>query len=183
MGATGALAALSIGATVTSGFVQAASQRAAAKFQKGIFDYNAKVAEAQATIAEQRGSEMANRARQKARRLIGSQRAALGAQGLDPNAPASLDIQTETALIGELDAMTIRNNAALEAWGFRTQATGFTSQGRLASFAGRSKAVGSIISAGASVARTSFDIFGRKSLTVPTATDDFNAGIGQLEFE
>jgi hypothetical protein len=53
------------------------------------------------------------------------------ASGVLVDEGSPLAILQDTAIQGELDALTIRSNAAQEAWSFRTQAGGFTAQAGL----------------------------------------------------
>lgn len=126
----------------------AQGQAAAGKANKQIADYNAQVAELQAEQALKRGREDESRLRLQTRQTAGSQRAALAAMGIDVDDGTAGQIQDDTTYFGELDALTIRNNAALEAWGYRTQATDYRMQGDLAAAHGRSQALGTILTGG-----------------------------------
>jgi hypothetical protein len=53
---------------------------------------------------------------------IGTQRTTQAANGIDVNSGSAAQLQDDTAMIGELDALTIANNAAREAYGYRVQA-------------------------------------------------------------
>lgn len=97
------------------------AQRAAAESEAGLADYNASIAELQATDALQRGDEQANRFRMGVRGMIGSQRAGLAASNVDVGFGSALDVQSDAAYLGELDALTIKTNAAREAWGYKVQ--------------------------------------------------------------
>lgn len=94
----------------------------------GVHDFNVAALEAQATDAIQRGKESELIFRQKLKQTIGSQRASFAAQGVDVGSGSPADVQADTARQGELDAITIRTNAAREAWGYSTQAQGETLQ-------------------------------------------------------
>lgn len=104
----------------------------AGKAQRQLADYNAEVAEMQANDALARGAEEEARHRVNVRRMVGSQRAGLAAQGVDISSGSALDIQADTAQMGELDALTIRANAAREAWGFKVQAVDLRQRGLIA---------------------------------------------------
>lgn len=53
--------------------------------------------------------------------VIGQQRAAFGAAGVALDTGSAVEVQETTQRVIELDALQIRNNAAREAWGLRTQ--------------------------------------------------------------
>jgi hypothetical protein len=146
MGATASIGMMAAGA----GFSAMAS-RSAGKAQKQLADYNAQVADMQAADAIVRGREAEERHRLDVRRLIGSQRAALGAGGADVNEGSAMDIQADTAAMGELDAITIRTNAAREAWGYRVQASDYRTRGQIAQAEGAARAVTTLLSTAGSV--------------------------------
>lgn len=142
-----ALTAAVIGLTVASTVTKFKSERDSAKgaerqgnYEKQIYDQNAKYAEQQAADAIQVGQEAEYRHRAGVRGLVGSQRAASAAQGIDIDSGSALDIQLESVGIGELDALTIRNNAAREAWGYKVEAADLRNRGALAQYAGRNAA-------------------------------------------
>jgi hypothetical protein len=97
-----------------------AEQRAAYD-QAGLADYNAQVADLQAADATARGQEEASRYRVGVRGMIGSQRAGFAGAGVEVGFGSAVDVQADAAFLGELDALTIRTNAAREAWGFQVQ--------------------------------------------------------------
>lgn len=126
----------------------------AGSYQRSVADYNAAVAEYQAQDAITRGAEAERRHRAGTRGLIGAGRASSGAQGQDLNDPDSsaMDIQLEAAYMGELDALTLRNNAAREAWGYKVNAQNSRVQGQIAYADARGKAVGTILTTSADYA-------------------------------
>lgn len=98
-------------------------QKKAAESQAWILDYNANVADLQAKDAVERGAEAEQRFRTQIRGTIGAQRAAIAAGNIDVSFGSAVDVQADAAMLGELDALTIRTNAAREAWGYKVQAT------------------------------------------------------------
>ena len=145
-GATGAVAVASMGAA-TSAYGQL---RAGAETKK-LYDRNAKIAEMQATDATNRGAIDEKKARQLTEQVIGSQRVSLAAQGVDINRGSALDIQANAAYLGELDALTIRNNAVKEAWGYRVQAQDLTTKGGMAKQQSQFGAFNTILGTGSSL--------------------------------
>lgn len=98
------------------------AQRRVAESQAELLDYNASVADLQAQDAIDRGRLDENRYRSQIRGLIGSQRAGYAAQGVSVAEGSPADVQADTAFLGELDALTLRQNAMREAWGYQVQA-------------------------------------------------------------
>jgi hypothetical protein len=103
--------------------------------------------------AEARGVQLEQRHRQTTNRLIGSQRAAFAASGVDVSDVDSTagDVFADTAALSEIDAMTIRTNAAREAWGYRMGAEDDLARGALAEAESRNAALGDLLSAGGSL--------------------------------
>lgn len=94
---------------------------AASDSQAELADWNASVADLQAQDAIARGSEAEARFRASVKGMIGSQRAGQAAGNIDVNFGSTVDVQADAAYLGELDALTIKTNAAREAWGFNVQ--------------------------------------------------------------
>lgn len=108
------------------------AQQAAAESQAGLDDYNAGVAKAQAADAITRGALDENRFRAGIRQQIGNMRAGYAASNIDVSKGSSVDVQADAAKLGELDALTIRTNAARTAWGYDVQAYDLTKAGEIA---------------------------------------------------
>ena len=105
--------------------------QAAANDQGALADFNASVADLQASDAIARGTEAENRFRAGVRGIIGSQRATIASGNVDVGFGSALDVQGDAAKLGELDALTIRTNAAREAWGYKVQAEDLRRQGAI----------------------------------------------------
>lgn len=109
-----------------------AAQRRAAESGAELQDFNAKIADMQAQDAIERGAETESRYRTQVRGAIGTQRAGLAAQGVKVGFGSAVDVQADAAYLGELDALSIRNNAAREAWGYKMQATDLRKRAEIA---------------------------------------------------
>lgn len=132
--------------TAAAGYQQHEAQGAMADAAEKQSEENAKVAEAQAQNATSRGLVEEDRRRQLLRQQLGAQRAAIAGSGLDMSMGTPLELLGDTASIGEQDALTIRANAAREAWGYRTQAVDYKNQGRVARAQGKNAQTGTILS-------------------------------------
>lgn len=122
---------LMIGGTVLStvgGLQQAGAEASAANYRAQVARNNAVIAERKAVDAIERGELSETQQRIKTSQLIGAQRASAAARGVEVDVGSVVDITTDTAAIGELDALTIRSNAEREALGFRTEGLAFESQ-------------------------------------------------------
>jgi len=102
----------------------ASAAQAHAVYQSQVARQNQALADRQAADALQRG-QVAEENRRRATVLqIGQQTAGLAAQGTDLEGSPT-DILGDTAAAGELDAQTIKANAAREAYGYKVQGLGF----------------------------------------------------------
>lgn len=137
--------ALAAGAALTiMGQVQQANaQKAQAKYQQGVAQNNAILAERAAVDAEERGQAEAEEVRRRARVVAGQQRAGFGAAGVSLAEGTPTDVLSDTRLFGELDAQTAISNAEREALGYRTQGMNFEADARLNKF--RRKQVGAAL--------------------------------------
>jgi hypothetical protein len=96
--------------------------------QAEVADFNAHVADLQAQDAVERGGGAENRFRGQVRGAIGAQRTGFAGANIDVGFGSAVDVQGDAAYLGELDALTIRTNAAREAWGYQVQASDLRSQ-------------------------------------------------------
>jgi hypothetical protein len=154
-----ALTAVSAGVSAYGAAQSASAQSQAADYQAQVALNNQKIADQNAQVALQQGEQQEAAKREQTAQVISEQRAITAAAGIDPNQGSSRRIQGDTAALGELDAQTIRNNAARTAYGFRAQGNDFSGQASLlesqsasASSAGALGAFSSLIGGASSVA-------------------------------
>lgn len=157
MGMVGGLMALNTGAnaigTATSTYSQAKAIKTQSKYEQQQANFNAEVADLQAQEAINRGNREASLKRKETKRLIGDQRAALAAQGIDVNTDTAAIIQQDTAGVGAEDVETIKNNAWKEAWGYQVQSQEYRSQAEFARISGKYKRSQTIATGGLQFAR------------------------------
>lgn len=115
-----ALIPVAIGAI--GGLIQGQQQSAADLAQASALTQNAAYLNRAANDARIRGAVDADTQRVQTQNLIGTQRAAMAANGGVVDEGSNALIQQDTAQYGELDAMIISNNAAREAYGYEVQA-------------------------------------------------------------
>ncbi len=101
---------------------QAGAQAGMANYQAQVARNNQMIAENYAQRALQQGQVDEQNQRFKTAAALGSQRASLASQGGDVNSGSPLDLQADTARMGEYDAQAVRSNAGLKAYGYRVQA-------------------------------------------------------------
>ncbi len=149
MGVTAALMAVQAG----SSYQQASAYESEGNYQKSIANINARFSKLNAQDAIKRGGKEAEQLKKQAKQLIGTQRVNLAAQGIDVESGSALDVQTDTAELAEIDAMTIRNNAWKEAWGYRVQAMNETFSGKYAQLSAQNKSRNTLLAGGLQAAQ------------------------------
>ena len=126
-----AMQGLGAGMQAVGAYRNSKAAEIAFKAQSQVNENNAVVAEWQSQDAERRGQVAAGAHRTKVKQFKGAQRARLAANGVDLGEGSAVEILTDTDYFGEVDAGTILDNAAREAWGYRTQAQNFTTESTL----------------------------------------------------
>lgn len=147
-----AAAALAVVGAAVSAYGQMQSADAASKASS----YNAAVARNNAIIANQNaeyaakaGEAQAEQASLKSRAEVGAIKANQAAGNVDVNSGSALDVRSSAKELGQLNAITVRSNAARTAYGYQTQATGYKAQSQLDDFESSSaKSSGNIAALG-----------------------------------
>lgn len=142
---------LSIASTVVGGVFSAIGANQQAQAQANAANYNAAVARNAAVFAQQQGEVRAQANDRRTAAMIGRQRAVYAAGNLDVNSGSPLDIQADTAQIGRLNSLTIRNNAAREGYGYEAGANLDTAAAANYQTAGQTAMMGSLIGTAGSV--------------------------------
>ena len=124
-----ALASTAIG--VTSAIQQSKSAQAQYNYQAQVDRRNAIIAQQNADQKRQEGIEEARLQRIKTLQAVGSQQAAMAANGIDISSGTALDVIGDTAAQGELDALTTMYNSETEARAYENQSNNFNNQANL----------------------------------------------------
>lgn len=124
--------------TAISGAMTIMGQQQAAKAQQAAANYNAEVAKNNATIAEKNvrqqqleGMRQEEAQRLKTANLLGTQKSAFGASGVDLNVGSAVDVQASTAFYGQEDLLSIRAGVQAQEDRLHQQATDFTNQAQM----------------------------------------------------
>lgn len=127
------VATASLVLTAASGVMQYQGTIAQGKAQSNALRYEADVNKNNAVIQERLSADAIERGREEERlhrikigQLSAKQQNALALNGVEANSGTALDILGDTAQIGELEALTIRSNAAREAYGYDLNANNYT---------------------------------------------------------
>lgn len=125
---------------------KAASQ--SAKYNAAVATNNQEIANQNARYAAQEGEVNAARKQQETRAKIGGVLAEQGASGVDVNSGSAVDTRASASEVGAEDALTIRSNAARQAYGYQTQATNYGAEAELDKSKAKSSATSGYINAG-----------------------------------
>lgn len=143
------LQGLGAGMTAASAYSSSQASKAAYNAQAQVDQNNARLAEYQAQDAERRGAVAAQNVGYRTNQVKGTQRAALAANGVDLGYGSALELLSDTDYFGSVDRATTVDNAAREAWGYRTQGANYTSDASL--LRQRASAESPFLSAGTSL--------------------------------
>lgn len=131
------MALIPVAIAVVGGMMQGQQQDAQAQGAARDMRTNAGYAKQAADDALARGQYDADLQRVRTGQAIGTQRAAMAANGGLVNEGSNALLQEDTASLGELDALTIQNNAAREAYGLKVQAISGFANARNTELAGK----------------------------------------------
>lgn len=148
------------------------AQQEASNSEAALSDFNANVADLQAQDATERGAQEESRFRTQVRGAIATQRVGFAGDNIDVGYGSAADVQADAAKLGEMDALTIRQNAAREAWGYKVQSydlrtragierkTGVmqAAAGAQAATTSKYQAAGTLLSTGASLVATKYGL-------------------------
>ncbi len=131
---------------------QVYGQYQSGRYQSDVMRNNAIIQRRMADDAQRRGENEENRHRMKVAQLKSRQRAQMAAKGLDISQGTPSLILEDTAEMGELDALTIRNNAEREVYGLKTRAQNTESQADVVRQNATMSALGTLMTGGGQVA-------------------------------
>lgn len=126
-----ALGGLSTAASALGSISAGRAQAASAKYNAATEANNAQLALRNATLAGQEGAANSAIEQQKTRAGVAAIKTAQAANGVDVNTGSAVDVRSSAAELGELNAITVRSNAARQAYGYQTQASSDTAQSQL----------------------------------------------------
>lgn len=145
---------VTIGATmmVVGTVAQGYAAKQQGEYQNNVAKYNARQMENEATRTRNKGVEEENKLRERTAQLSSKQRTQLAAAGVNLDVGSAFDIQEDTRILGEADALRVRSNFQDQAQSIDDQASITRSQGKAAKKAGRNAFYTSLLSAGGQVA-------------------------------
>lgn len=116
------MALIPVAISLVGGMMGAQNARQEGAFNSAMLNRNAALKDQAAQETMFAGDTSADWQRVRTGQAVGTQRSVQAANGIDVNSGSAAQLQDDTAMIGELDALTIQNNAAREAYGYRIQA-------------------------------------------------------------
>lgn len=125
-----------------------------ADYESGVAQYNKRVSENTAQRVRTKGVEAENIQREKTARLLAKQRAQLGASNVSVDAGTALQLQQETVMLGEADALRIRSNTEYDVKSLLTQAELQGFDARNALVAGSNRRTGAYLTGASNTANT-----------------------------
>jgi len=125
------ITAISTGVQAYGAYQEQQATNKAAEYRADMLDRNAKNADIQAKDSERRGDLEAQQHRLKVSQLQGEQKTAFASSGVVVDEGSALGASLETAHMGELDALTLKRNASMEAWGYKNEAADYRGQASL----------------------------------------------------
>lgn len=150
-GAAWALGA-SAAATAAATYMSYDANKKAGRANAEISENNARIAADEAANAQAMGDRESEQQTWRTRAILGQQRAAIAASGIDSQVGTAAQVLGETALFGEVDQQTIRMNAARSAWSFNSQARNIQNQAGIDRFNTKAKGKATILSGLSSIA-------------------------------
>lgn len=143
-----------LGATVLSGGVgtygaikSADAASTAAKYNFQVEGQNAAISKTNAQIAEQSGEVQAGIQGQRTKMAVGQSLASTGASGVSVDSGSAVSVRDSMRSLGEIDSLTIRSNAAREAYGYNVKSKSEEGQSALSAFKAANDTTGGKISA------------------------------------
>lgn len=133
---------------ITNAFSQSAAVRAQGNYESSIASTNAAIAGLQERQTLEQGDIEASRQNLKTQASVGSEKAAEGASGVDVASGSAAIVRAGTTSVGQIDELTIRNNAARKAWGYQTEELQDNFQGQFAQLTAKAKSFQGLLSGG-----------------------------------
>jgi hypothetical protein len=160
---TASLVASALGGlmTVYGQIQQGKAADASAKYQAAVDRNNAILSDRKERDAILRGNEEERRQRVETSQRIGLQRASFAENNIDLGSDSVIDTLSDTAMTGELDALTIRNNAQREASGYAAEGMNYRASAENELMAGKNAKKASKINATASILGTASTVSDR----------------------
>lgn len=121
----GGMMGMGVAASTFGAYKSAQAQKASLTYEAAVAQNNAQVADMQAKLALQDGAMQEQNQELKTASVMGDQRAALAANGVDLGEGSPNEILATTKFMGTRDSLQLRDNAARTAWAYRNQSKSY----------------------------------------------------------
>lgn len=135
-------------ASIVQSQKEAEAIKSQGRFNANQLEFNARLAEMDRADELKRGKDEQKFIKKRGAQMIGSQRAALAAQGIEIDSGTAALIQEETAEQVELESLTAGNNAWRRAWGLEVEALGARTSAAFTRESSRNRARNTLITGG-----------------------------------
>lgn len=143
------LGGINIGMQLFGASEEAKAQKRQAEFAAQQLEFNSRMAERDANEIVKRADLDVQQFQRKGALVRGAQRASMAAQGIDIDSGSAQAIAEETNANLVEDITNIKNNAIMEAYGYRVQASQMRQQANMTRAAGRQAASNTLLAGGA----------------------------------
>jgi hypothetical protein len=133
---------------ITTAIGSARAATAQGEIENSIAQTNAAIAGVQSKQTLEAGDIEASRKNLQTQQQVGAERASQGASGTDVASGSNALVRNATTGAGAIDELTIRNNAARQAWGYQVQATQDTFKGQFAQLTAKAQSEQSLLAGG-----------------------------------
>src|SRR6202021_3155278 len=123
------------------------AQANAANYNAGVAANNGAIGNNSTAYSVAAGQEATSTQSRKNAAVSGKIKATQAASGVDVNTGSAVDVQKSQRETGELDSETVLNNSELQAYGYRSQATGFQATSQLETEEAEQAPIGADLSA------------------------------------
>lgn len=138
--------------SISSAYAQSRFYEAQGAYQAHVAEINSEFSKLAAEEAIKRGQKNIALAQKQKKQVLGSQKVALAAQGIDIESGSALLAQEDTLNTGARNLLQIKNNAWQEAWGYKTQALSSTASGQITQVLAEAQAKNTLLTGGLNAA-------------------------------
>lgn len=152
----GAATTASVASTVlaaTGAVLGGVGEMTAANYRAKVAKNNALISERNAELAATEGAYQESQQRYKTSKLVGAQKAAQAANGVDVAFGSPAAVRAESQAMGDLDALTLRYNSQKESQAYHSRAADARAEASMEKLAGKFALAKSFIGASNSIAR------------------------------
>ncbi len=154
------IGAIGLATSAIGGMAKAAGEQKEANFTASLLEDQARLVDSASVDARRRGALAAGQVRMAGSQAIAGQRTAAGASGVAVDSGVVQNLAADSRLLSELDALTLENNAAREAWGMDMEAERMRTQAGFTRRSGQAQANATLLGTAGKTADGAVDLYG-----------------------